>query len=72
MSVLVRAPVSGEVQLVAELGNAQDKLIQAELAAEVAISAARGAVTVAQSRVDEFRTGWCVSMPRRGGRMLSC
>jgi hypothetical protein len=40
-----------------KLGTAQDKLIQAELAAEVAISAARGAVTVAQSRVDEFRTG---------------
>jgi hypothetical protein len=52
-----RAPVSGEPELVAALGDAQDKLTQAQTAAEVAIASARGKVSLAQAALDSFRRG---------------
>jgi hypothetical protein len=53
----LRAPDTAEPQLLAELGDAQDRLTQAEVAAEHAISAARSKVNLAQSRLDQHRLG---------------
>ena len=51
------SPEAGEVQLVAELENARSNLLRTESEASAAVAAARGQVTAAQSRVDEFRIG---------------
>jgi hypothetical protein len=55
VKLLERSPVSGEAALVAELESARDALIQVQRAAEINVAAARGAVLVAQGRMDEFR-----------------
>jgi hypothetical protein len=52
-----RAPESGEVQLVAELEQCRELLLQTEADAAARVGAARGKVTAAQSRLDDFRIG---------------
>jgi hypothetical protein len=53
----LRRAAADEPELLAELGDARDRLAQAEVAAEVAISAARARVTAVQARLDEWRRG---------------
>jgi hypothetical protein len=57
MKLLERKAAPGEAELVAALENARDELAQVQLAAEIKVTAAQGEVTLAQSRLDEWRRG---------------